>query len=114
MAALALGAILVAPSVAQAPVTTITVDAKVTPNKAGTKRHPQGVKLSGKIRWESEAGIEPPIVTAFDILISKGGVFNGGKYPKCAHEPGEPQAVPAPAPRSRSWAAPPAPRTPTT
>jgi len=84
VAGVALGAILVAPSVAQAPVTTITVDAKVIPNKAGTKRKPQGVKLTGKIRWESEAGIEPPIVTAFDILISKGGVFNGGKYPKCA------------------------------
>jgi hypothetical protein len=84
VAVLALGAILVAPSVAQAPVTTVTVDAKVSPSKAGTKRNPQGVKLSGNIRWESEAGVEPPIVTAFDILISKGGVFNGGKYPKCA------------------------------
>ena len=77
-------AILAAPSVAQAPVTTVTVDAKVSPSKAGTKKKPQGVTLSGKIRWESEEGIEPPIVTAFDILISKGGVFNGGKYPKCA------------------------------
>ncbi len=84
LAALAMAAILVAPSVAQAPTTTITVDAKVTPNKAGTPSKPQGVKLSGTIRWESEAGIEPPIVTAFDILISKGGIFNGGKYPKCA------------------------------
>jgi hypothetical protein len=84
VAGLTMGAILVAPSVAQAPVTTVTVDAKVTPSKAGTKRNPRGVTLSGNIRWESEAGIEPPIVTAFDILISKGGVFNGGKYPKCA------------------------------
>lgn len=84
LVSLALGAILVAPSVAQAPITSVTVDANVTPSKAGTKRNPQGVKLSGKIQWKSEAGIEPPIVTAFDILISKGGVFNGGKYPKCA------------------------------
>lgn len=84
VAGLMLAAILIAPSVAQTPVTSVTVDAKVTPNKAGTKKKPQGVKLSGSIRWESEAGIEPPIVTAFDILISKGGVFNGGKYPKCS------------------------------
>ena len=84
LTALVMGAILVAPSVAQAPVTTVTVDTKVTPNKAGTKRKPQGVKLSGTIRWESESGIEPPIVTAFNILISKGGLYNGGKYPKCA------------------------------
>ena len=40
LTALAMGAVLVAPSVAQAPVTSVTVDAKVTPNKAGTKRKP--------------------------------------------------------------------------
>jgi hypothetical protein len=84
---LTLVAILAAPSVAQAPVTKVTVDAKVTPNKAGTKKKPQGVVLSGNIKWESEEGIEPPIVTAFDIRISKGGLYNGAKYPKC------PQAV---------------------
>jgi hypothetical protein len=84
VAGLTLVAILAAPSVAQAPVTTVTVDAKVTPNKAGTKKNPRGVTLSGKIKWESEEGIEPPIVTAFDILISKGGVYNGGKHPKCS------------------------------
>jgi hypothetical protein len=84
LTALAMGTILVAPSVAQAPVTEVTVDANVSPNKAGTKRKPQGVKLGGTIRWESEPGIEPPIVTAFNILISKGGLYNGGKYPKCA------------------------------
>jgi hypothetical protein len=84
LTALAMGAILVAPSVAQAPVTSVTVDAHVTPSKAGTKKKPRGVKLSGSIHWKSESGVEPPIVTAFNILISKGGVFNGGKYPKCA------------------------------
>jgi hypothetical protein len=83
-AGVTLVAALAAPSVAQAPVTTVTVDANVSPNKAGTKKKPQGVTLSGQISWQSEAGVEPPIVTAFDILISKGGVFNGGKYPKCA------------------------------
>jgi hypothetical protein len=41
------------------------------------------VTLSGTIRWKSEEGIEPPIVTAFNILIAKGGLYNGGKYPKC-------------------------------
>jgi hypothetical protein len=81
---LAIGAMLVAPSVAQTPVTTVTVDAKVTPSNAGTKRKPQGVKLTGKVTWDSQEGIEPPIITAFDILLSKGGLYNGGKYPTCA------------------------------
>jgi hypothetical protein len=85
LTSLALAAVVVAPTtVAQTPLTSVTVDAKVTPNKAGTKSNPQGVVLSGKIRWTSQAGVEPPIITAFDILISKGGVFNGGKYPKCS------------------------------
>lgn len=81
---LVLGATLVAPTVAQTPVTEVTVDSKVTPNRAGTPRNPQGVKLTGTIRWESQEGFEPPIITAFDIFIAKGGVFNGGKYPKCS------------------------------
>ena len=81
----ALGTILVAPTVAQSPSqTTVTVDAKVTPNNAGTKKKPQGVKLNGSIRWTTEPGVPPPIITDFDILISKGGVFNGGKYAKCS------------------------------
>jgi hypothetical protein len=83
--AVALGAVLVAQTVAQAPPqTSVTVDAKVTPNNAGTKKKPQGVKLSGSIRWTTEAGQPPPIITKFDILIGKGGVYNGGKYPKCS------------------------------
>jgi hypothetical protein len=81
---LVLGGALVSPTVAQAPQTSVTVDSNVTPNRAGTPKKPQGVKLSGQIRWQSEEGVEPPIVTAFDIFISKGGVYNGAKYAKCS------------------------------
>jgi len=82
---LTLAAIFIVPAtVAQTPLTSVTVDAKVTPNKAGTKKDPQGVVLSGTIRWSSQAGVEPPVITAFDILLSKGGVYNGGKYAKCS------------------------------
>jgi hypothetical protein len=79
-----LGAALVSPTVAQTPVTEVTVDSKVSPNRAGTKANPQGVTLSGTIRWKSQEGIEPPIITAFDIFIAKGGLYNGAKYPKCS------------------------------
>jgi hypothetical protein len=84
VAMLVLGATLVAPTVAQTPQTSVTVDSKVSPNRAGTPGKPQGVKLTGQIKWQSEEGIEPPIITAFDIFIAKGGLYNGGKYPKCA------------------------------
>ncbi len=83
--AVAAGAIAVAPTVAQNTAdTTVTVDAKVSPNKAGTPKKPKGVQLSGKIKWTSSAEVEPPVITKFDILFGKGGVYNGGKYPKCS------------------------------
>jgi hypothetical protein len=94
---LVLGATLVTPTVAQSPITTIEVDAKVTPNKAGTKRNPRGVTLSGNITWESQEGFEPPIITGFDILLTKSGLYNGGKYARCAQSVANrngPQACP--------------------
>jgi hypothetical protein len=83
---LAVGAILVAPTVAQAPVETkVTVSAKVTPNKAGTKRKPRGVRLSGSVRWKTlTEGVEPPIITGAIALFPKGSLYNGRKYPKCS------------------------------
>src|ERR671919_1377139 len=81
---LVLGAVMVSPTVAQAPQTSVTVDSNVSPNRAGTPKKPQGVTLSGTIRWSSEEGVEPPIITAFDILIARGGLYNGGKYAKCS------------------------------
>jgi hypothetical protein len=48
-ACVAAGALLVSTSVAQDPAATvISGNATVTPNKAGTRKHPQAVKLSGK------------------------------------------------------------------
>lgn len=80
----AVGAIAVAPSFAQQPQTKVEANAKISPNKAGTKKDPQGVKLSGTVKWTSEAGVEPPIITAATAYIGKGGTYNGGKYPKCS------------------------------
>jgi hypothetical protein len=78
------GAIAAAPSVAQQPQTQVEANAQISPNKAGTKKNPQGVKLSGTVKWTSEAGVEPPIITAATAYIGKGGSYNGGKYPKCS------------------------------
>jgi hypothetical protein len=85
-AVLALGAVVVTSALAQDQATTqVSGSAKVTPNKAGTPKKPQGVTLSGKFKWSSQEGVDPPVVTRFEILIAKGaGVYNGGKYPKCS------------------------------
>jgi hypothetical protein len=85
-AVLALGALVAASALAQdLATTTVSGSAKVTPSKAGTPKHPQGVTLSGKFKWSSQEGVDPPVITDFNILIAKGaGVYNGGKYPKCS------------------------------
>jgi hypothetical protein len=63
---------------------TMTVDATVTPNKAGTKRHPQGVKLAITARFEIPEAYDPPLVDRVTVLFPKGGRYNGGKFPKCS------------------------------
>lgn len=85
-AVLALGAIVVTSAVAQDPAnTSVSGEAHVTPSKAGTPGKPQGVTLSGSFKWSSEEGVDPPVITRFEILIAKGaGVYNGGKYTKCS------------------------------
>lgn len=68
-----------------APVT-IHVTAKVTPNKAGTLQHPQGVKLSVDAHILVPDDYDPPLVDTVDVWFPKGGRFNGGKYPTCSRQ----------------------------
>jgi hypothetical protein len=83
--ALALVAVEVAPTIAQSPPdTTITSKTTVSPNKAGTKKKPQGVTLKYEATFTTSADIEHPIITGGTVLIPKGGLYNGGKYPKCS------------------------------
>lgn len=63
----------------------VTVKAQITPNKAGTRAHPQGEKLNVKISWQSLGAANQPIVQKFDILFPKGALYNGGKYPSCSY-----------------------------
>lgn len=77
-------ALTASPALAQLPQTGVKVSTKVTPNKAGTKKSPRGVKVSGTVRWSTEAGFEPPVITGADVRISRGGVYNGGRYAKCS------------------------------
>jgi hypothetical protein len=84
--ALALVAVEVAPTIAQdsSTNTTITSTTTVSPNKAGTKKKPQGVKLIYKAKFTTSADIEHPIITGGTVLVPKGALYNGGKYPKCS------------------------------
>lgn len=84
VAVLALAAVQAVPVIAQNENTTFTADATVSPNKAGTKKKPQGVKLTFKAKWVTTGDVEHPIVTSGDVYIPKGGLYNGGKYPSCS------------------------------
>ena len=64
--------------------TRLTVKAEVTPNKAGTKRNPQGVKLRVLATWDHPAGIERPVISRAFVWFPRGSVYNGGKYPRCS------------------------------
>jgi hypothetical protein len=67
------------------PETTFTFDGKVTPKKAGTKKKPKGVKLTGQVKFTTVTqGVEPPIIVGSDILLPKTGAWNGGKYKTCS------------------------------
>jgi hypothetical protein len=79
----ALALIVVTVAVAQSG-TTVTSTTTVSPNKAGTKSKPQGVKLVYKATYTTPGDVEHPIITGGSVLFPKGALYNGGKYPKCS------------------------------
>ena len=83
--AVAGAAAVAAPSGAQdPPVTTVTAEANVTPDKPGTKKKPRGVKLRVDVHWDTPGDVEKPVVQKATVLFPKGSKFNGGKFPKCS------------------------------
>ncbi len=64
--------------------TVLTSKVTVSPSKAGTKKKPQGVKLTYSVHWETGADVDKPVVQTADVLFPKGSLYNGAKYPKCA------------------------------
>jgi hypothetical protein len=62
----------------------ISVDAKVIPNRAGTKKHPQPVRVDVRAHVTIPEAYDPPLVDTVDVWLPKGGVYNGGRYPKCS------------------------------
>ena len=63
----------------------VTVKASISPNRAGTAKHPQGVTLKTQISWQTLGSANQPIVQTFDILFPKGSLYNGSKYPSCSY-----------------------------
>jgi hypothetical protein len=80
----AVGALLAAFAFAQDEVPIkITVTTKVTPNRAGTPKHPQGVRIDVRAKIFIPSDYDPPLVQHVDVWFPKGGLYNGAKYPVC-------------------------------
>jgi hypothetical protein len=67
---------------AQSPSQTkVEIDVKVSPNKAGTKKKPRGVRVKATTTLETPPQFEPPILQRVRIYLTKYGLYNGAKYP---------------------------------
>lgn len=77
--------VVAAPSCAQdPPVTTVTAEAQVTPDKPGTEKKPRGVQLEIDVHWDTPGDVEKPVVQRATVMFPKGSKYNGGKVPKCS------------------------------
>jgi hypothetical protein len=54
--------------------TVLHVTASVSPNKAGTTKHPQGVQLTVKTTWATPADLEKPVTQRAIALFPKGSL----------------------------------------
>jgi hypothetical protein len=83
--AVVLGALATALAVGQEVIPIkITTKVKVTPNKAGTPAHPQGIKAEVWGRIDIPHDVDPPLVQAVDVWFPKDGIYNGAKHPTCS------------------------------
>jgi hypothetical protein len=83
--AVVLLAVTAAVALAQPSPITVTVSPKVTPDKAGTPAHPQGVKLDLRLQIHYPPDYQLALVQTVDVWFPKGGLFNGDKFPTCSY-----------------------------
>lgn len=67
-----------------APPVTVVVRPRVTPDRAGTPTHPQGVHLDVSMTFGIPPGYDPPLVSRIEAWFPRGALFEGGRYPACA------------------------------
>lgn len=64
----------------------LSVDARVTPNEAGTPAHPRGVRIDVRARIGIPEAYDPPLVDSVDVWFPRGGRYNGARHPACSQE----------------------------
>jgi hypothetical protein len=83
--ALAIAALFGLSTVAQAA-TVSTLDLKLSPSKAGTKKKPKGVKLNFHLTLGTDDGTSPPTTKETIVSFGKGIKFNSNLFPACTLE----------------------------
>jgi hypothetical protein len=73
-----------APAGGQQPALTVKSELKMTPKEAGTRKDPQGVAISGRLRVALPGAVEGPTVLSGRMLVPRGIAFNGHRYPSCS------------------------------
>lgn len=81
---LTLAAVSAAVATATSTWPSVKVNATVTPNRAGTAKHPQPVKLKTVFHWQTLGSANQPIVIHFKVLFPQGSKYNGANTPKCS------------------------------
>ncbi|MET0602858.1 MAG: hypothetical protein ABW167_12795 [Baekduia sp.] len=56
----------------------------ITPNKAGTPAHPQGVTADIRVKIDIPHDYDPPLAKTVDVWMGKGALYNGRKLPTCS------------------------------
>lgn len=54
------------------------------PLTAGTRAHPQGLKLQMTFGWTGLNEANQPLVTGIDVWFPQGSQYNATKYPRCS------------------------------
>lgn len=62
---------------------TISATVRVSPNRAGTPKHPQGVVIDARAHIDIARDYDPPLVQTVDVWFPKAGIYNGAKFPRC-------------------------------
>lgn len=71
--------------VASAPSLTPKIEfARTVGFSAGSRAHPQGVKLAVSLGWQGVSPANQPTVTKIDVWFPKGTQYNGAQFKQCS------------------------------
>jgi hypothetical protein len=71
---------------AREPIASIAIDATVTPDRAGTEAHPQGVRVGLDLRLGAPRDVDPPQLSYADVQFPAGFRYGGAGFPSCRQQ----------------------------